>query len=120
MSGGGFAVRQEADVVPGARLVRIGVAGVVVGLVGIVVAAVLLVASDGSVAPSFANPGGAPVSPRRISNVEQTPIGATHDGQELQAAQLRELQTWSWVDRDAGIVRVPIDRAIDLVVERSR
>jgi len=39
---------------------------------------------------------------------------------DLRDAQRRELAGWGWVDRDAGIARIPIDRAMDLVVKESR
>jgi hypothetical protein len=32
----------------------------------------------------------------------------------------RDLETWGWVDRGRGIVRVPIDEAMDLVVKGQR
>lgn len=42
--------------------------------------------------------------------------------QELQqycAAQQREVNTYGWVDQPSGIARVPIDRAMDLILERG-
>jgi hypothetical protein len=40
---------------------------------------------------------------------------------DLEALRTREerlLGTYGWVDRKAGVVRIPIDRAMDLVIER--
>jgi hypothetical protein len=31
----------------------------------------------------------------------------------------RRLSSYGWVDREAGIVRIPIDRAMDLLAERG-
>jgi len=33
--------------------------------------------------------------------------------------QDRKLATYNWVDKDKGIVRIPIDRAMDLIVQRG-
>jgi hypothetical protein len=33
--------------------------------------------------------------------------------------QMEKLDTYGWVDQDNGIVRIPIDRAIDVTVERG-
>ena len=33
--------------------------------------------------------------------------------------QDRKLATYEWVDRDKGIVRIPIDRAMELIVQRG-
>ena len=43
-------------------------------------------------------------------------------GQSLEpyrAAEERKLNSYGWVDRQAGIVRMPIDRAMDLVAQRG-
>ena len=37
----------------------------------------------------------------------------------LRASEQATLESYGWVDRERGIVRIPIDRAIDLVAERG-
>lgn len=42
--------------------------------------------------------------------------------EQLRVLRAREdtvLQTYGWIDRDQGIVRVPIERAMELIVERG-
>lgn len=41
------------------------------------------------------------------------------DISELLRAQQEELQNYSWVDRDKGILRIPIARAIEAIVARG-
>ena len=41
------------------------------------------------------------------------------DYQKYQREQLERLEQYGWVDRGRGVVRIPIDRAIDLVLERG-
>jgi hypothetical protein len=41
------------------------------------------------------------------------------DLRELRAEEDRTLSTYGWVDPSAGIVRIPIDRAMQLVLERG-
>lgn len=38
---------------------------------------------------------------------------------ELEARMQQRLNSVGWVDRDAGVVHMPIDRAMDLLVERG-
>ena len=43
-------------------------------------------------------------------------------GQDLvgvRAIEDRKLEGYEWIDRDAGIVAIPVERAIDLVAERG-
>jgi hypothetical protein len=39
--------------------------------------------------------------------------------QEMRRAENAQLQSYGWVDRTAGIARVPIDRAIQVVLEQG-
>jgi hypothetical protein len=51
---------------------------------------------------------------------EQSLVERTERGVALRDAQRAELDKYEWLDRDAGIVRIPVERAIDLVAERAR
>lgn len=45
-----------------------------------------------------------------------------HSGDEwkkTQSVQRKDLESYGWIDRPAGIVRIPIDRAMQLLVERG-
>jgi hypothetical protein len=53
-----------------------------------------------------------PPEPRLQSN-------PPNDLRELRAEEDKILSSYGWVDKDAGIVRIPIDRAMALVVERG-
>ena len=44
------------------------------------------------------------------------PIG---DGLDATRVQRRALAHWGWVDRDGGVARIPVERAIDLEVARG-
>lgn len=55
------------------------------------------------------------VAPREIGMIEQTLIETDRTGQVLTAAARERLSRYEWVDRDAGTVRIPVDRAFDLV-----
>ena len=39
--------------------------------------------------------------------------------QQLHAQEERTLSTYGWVDKKAGVVRIPIDRAMELQLERG-
>ena len=39
--------------------------------------------------------------------------------QELRARDAAALHEYAWVDRDAGVVRIPIERAIAVLAERG-
>lgn len=41
------------------------------------------------------------------------------DIQALRAAEKKVLETYGWIDKSAGVVRLPIERAIELTAERG-
>lgn len=41
------------------------------------------------------------------------------DLEELRAAEAKRLQGYAWVDRDKGLVRIPIERAMEILVSRN-
>ena len=41
------------------------------------------------------------------------------DVYQLKQAQLEKLQSYGWVDQSAGVVRIPIDEAMRIVIERG-
>ncbi len=43
----------------------------------------------------------------------------SQDLQEMHAREDAHLNTYAWVDQNAGVVRIPIDRAMELVVGRG-
>ena len=57
-------------------------------------------------------PGQPPPEPRLQANPGQ-------DLRELRAQEDAVLHSYDWVDKQAGIVRIPIERAMELVIERG-
>ena len=49
----------------------------------------------------------------------QLQVTPARDLQEMRAMEDRQLHSYRWVDSEAGIVAVPIERAMDLIAERG-
>jgi len=66
-----------------------------------------------------------PLPPLVAAALRRTPPGPRLEPDSLsprrrmQAEENAALTTYGWVDRDAGIVRMPIERAMDRLVERG-
>ena len=78
-----------------------------------VVAVLLFHARSGMIAPAAAPP--APARPlREVSNVRSDLFRREGIGQELKQRQLHRIEQYEWLDRSRGLVRIPVDVAIDL------
>jgi hypothetical protein len=100
--------RQEEDIVPG-RGIALVTAGVVVVLVAAVAWAWLL-------APAPRDPGARRTPPpRQVGPILQTPIAPPVIAGVEDSVPAMPPSRFAWVDRDRGIVAVPIDEAMDAV-----
>jgi len=66
-----------------------------------------------------------PLVPMVAANLQRTPPAPRLEPDPLsprrllQARENAVLTTYGWVDRGAGVVRIPIERAMDLLAERG-
>lgn len=61
------------------------------------------------------------VTPAEVSTFPQPRLETDERGQinQFRLNEEQKLDSYGWVDQNAGIVRIPIDRAMDLVAERG-
>jgi hypothetical protein len=63
--------------------------------------------------------------PAPLANREQTPpeprlqVSPRQDWREMLEQHTHQIESYGWVDQPGGAVRIPIDRAMDLVLERG-
>ncbi len=72
-----------------------------------------------SVADAPPPPASSFTDERQLPPEPQLQVTGPADFQKIYDAQQQELQTYGWVDRQAGTVRLPIDRAMDLLVQKG-
>jgi hypothetical protein len=46
-------------------------------------------------------------------------VSPPQDTKAMKAAEAQILESYAWLDRESGIVRIPIERAIELLAERG-
>ena len=109
---------QEPDRVPTWRLARIGVAALVAFAIGAAWAASVQRTSTGSVRGDTAPRPRAAGAPE-VGMVFQGRFAASIANAKNDEAR-RRLTSAGWVDRDAGVVHVPIELSMDLVVQRGK
>lgn len=106
---------QEPDEVPLQRLVLIGIGVLLVSAVGIWWAWFLTSHPLGGTVRMAGPPAGAALGSREIGMVNQVDYARMIPAQEMRARDRRLLGEWGWVDRQHGIVRMPIDRAMQQI-----
>lgn len=113
----GHGVRAEEDHVPVLRLVMIGVGALVIFFLGSFAAVQYLHWRQ-------AQRGPIPVPPEigqsKIGLVEQQQFDLPLRSEREKARQLQRLRAAGWVDRQAGVAHIPIEAAMQLVVQGVR
>jgi len=105
----------EEDVLPSGQIYLVGVIALVVFFVGSVAAGVGMKAIQRQ-----QNPEGPALVPHeggqgKIGIVEQRLFEHSNMGPTWREAAHQRLDSFGWVDREKGIVHIPIDRAMDMV-----
>lgn len=108
--------RQEPDQIPGKIVVLVLGGAVLIATMAVAVEALMLTRAERRTQLRSALPR----ETTSVNGIQQRTFDKTPVATELKAAQLQKLASYGWVDRDRGVVHLPIERAIDLWIERSR
>ena len=69
--------------------------------------------------PSPESPSRIELNPHMLAPAPQLQTDPTVDLEKFQAAQRERLNSYGWVDQQKGVVRIPIERAMDLIAQRG-
>jgi hypothetical protein len=108
---------QERENVSGRGAFEIAVLGFVIMIVSVVAAGLLLRSAKPGPLMSRATVA---IPPKVNGRVEETLIESAASGWARRDDQRRILRRYSWVDRERGVVHIPIDRAIDEFVRQEQ
>jgi hypothetical protein len=94
-----------------------------VGLAVIIVAACLAMWITFIYLNAHQPPTGPPPSPlatgRRLPPEPRLQVSETEDIGKVVAEEDKQLSSYGWVDKDGGVAHIPIERAMDLILERG-
>lgn len=94
--------------------------GLTVLLIGSLVVCAVFVAGFGWVNRRFLDKPKPPLAPaRRLPPEPRLQPNPPVELQKLRESEERILHHYAWIDRPRGIVRIPIDRAIDLLAQEA-
>jgi hypothetical protein len=54
-----------------------------------------------------------------IGIVDQVPFDVTRGAQAYRRESFERLSSWGWLDRQRGVIHIPIDRAMELVLQQQ-
>jgi hypothetical protein len=108
-------IHRQEDAIDRPLILRIMLVTVTLGLSLCIVAYLILWGRERALRPSMRFPERDLPAPHVVAGVRQAPFQVAHGRPTLQDQQRATLSRYEWVDRSQGIVRIPIERAMDLV-----
>jgi hypothetical protein len=110
-------VRSEEDRISTGKIVVVGVASLVIFFVASLASGLYLESRRAASGPPRIPPE---IGSSKIAMVEQQLFERAGRGQRDREARRERLGSYGWVDRRAGIVHLPIERAMELVAGGAR
>jgi hypothetical protein len=109
-------VHQEEDLMAGRAITLVATAVLLLTLAMCIWAGQLLAGYEREQRPSRRFPEARLPRPTEAGGIEQETFGRVPQARIDREQQRRRLHGFGWVERERGVVHVPIDRAIDLYV----
>jgi hypothetical protein len=97
-----------------------GIAALLVFAVATFVVYRYLQAQERALQPLGPDPIPALLGQPEIGIVDQVPFDVTRSFQAYKRDSLDRLSSWGWLDRQKGTIHIPIDRAMELVIEQQK
>jgi hypothetical protein len=69
--------------------------------------------------PSPDAPSRIEIEPRMIAPAPRLQENPSADLAQFEAAEDAKLHSYGWVDKPAGVIRIPIERAVELIAQRG-
>lgn len=110
---------QEEDVVPGKLVLALVLAALVLAAGLVAWSSLTLWVREGHLRPSRVFPEARLGAPYTVAGVRQHTFDSYNESAERNRLQQRQLESFGWVDREHGLVHIPVERAIDLLLERK-
>jgi hypothetical protein len=112
------AVTYMDDIVPRTLVLRVLGATVAISIVLCVIAYLLLIANERSYRADRKFPERNLPAPHEVANVRQELFAPATPASTIADDERVLLGSYGWVDRDKRIVRIPVARAVDLLLQQ--
>ena len=101
-------------------VIGVGIGSLLVFAIATLVAYRYMNLQEKALQPLGPDPVPAILGQPEIGIVDQVPFDVTRSAQVYRMESLERLSSWGWMDRRQGLIHMPIDRAMELVVEQQK
>jgi hypothetical protein len=102
------------------KLLGVAIGSLVVFAISILIVVKVMQVREKELQPVGPDPMPAQIGQGEIGIVDQVPFDVSRSLQVYRKERIARLEQWGWVDRKAGIVHMPIEEAMELVVKEHK
>ncbi len=113
-------VRHMPDLVPRGFVLGVLLGALLLAVLLCVLAYLLLGARESALRPGRDFPEQRRGAPRQVSDVRAATFAVSARVPSLNEEERARLDGYAWVDRSAGVVRIPIKRAMEILMKEER
>lgn len=111
---------QAVEGIKWSSVLGVGIGALIVFAIAIYIVLRVLHAREKALQPLGPDPMPLQIGQSEVGIVDQVPYDVSRALESYRNDRMQRLETWGWVDRKAGTIHMPIDRAMDLVVEEHK
>jgi hypothetical protein len=111
---------QEEEGIAWGALLGVGIGSILVFAISILIVVKVLHAREKQLQPNGPDPMPAQLGQSEIGIVDQVPFDIARAQQAYRKDRLARLQHWGWADRKEGIVHMPVEEAMEQVVQEHK
>lgn len=111
---------QAAEGIAWGPVLGTGIGSLVIFAISVLIVFKMLHAREKALQPLGPDPMPVQMGQAEVGIVDQAPFDVSRAVQQYRDDREKRLESWGWVDRKAGTVHMPIDKAIDLVVQEHK
>lgn len=112
--------RQEAEGVPARKAVLVAAIALAIFALAVYEADRIFHREESMLMPGRAPPLPKELGQPEIGMVNQRPFDRQQEAEQLRIQQTEQLNSYGWVDRKNQVIHIPIERAMEVLVSRSK
>ena len=111
---------QAEEAIAWSKVIGTGVGALALFAIATFISFKFMHAREKALQPLGPDPIPAQMGEAEINIVDQVPFDVTRSLQAYKKERSEKLNNWGWKDKKAGVVHMPIDRAMDLMVQEQK
>ncbi len=112
--------RQEAESIPARKAVLVAAIALAIFALAVYEADRIFHREESALIPGRAPPLPKELGQPEIGMVNQKPFDRQQEAEQLRIQQTEQLNSYGWVDRKNQVIHIPIERAMEVLVSRSK